>query len=344
MQDLQELLDLTAAGVWEGLRGKRLFLTGGTGFVGKWLLEALLFANQRLALGLHVTVLTRQPQAFVAQHPHLALAPGVTLWQGDVVDCDGPAMRCDLVVHAALPVLPLAMHSPDLMMVSQGGTARMAAWAVAMGAQRFLHISSGAVYGPQAAQVLALDEATAWDDSASANAYTLAKRAAEHVLNDRAWPFDWVIARCFAFIGPYQSENQGTAAAQLLSAAARNQSLVLSGTGQAVRSYQYASDMARWLLVMLVHGRAGEAYNVGHDTPWRLVDVAHQIAQTAQPALGVSTLGQPSSGLAGERYLPSLRKARDQLRLLNAVDLPIGIQRTLDWLGTPCLQPVSNQP
>src|SRR5580704_6590212 len=51
---------------WQALAGTRLFITGGTGFVGKWLIESLLWASDRLNLGVSATVLTRNPDRFRA--------------------------------------------------------------------------------------------------------------------------------------------------------------------------------------------------------------------------------------------------------------------------------------
>ena len=73
-QDLDDVLQ-QAAPVWSELRGARLFITGGTGFIGCWLLESLRHADQRLDLGVRATVLTRDPQAFRQKAPHLADHP-----------------------------------------------------------------------------------------------------------------------------------------------------------------------------------------------------------------------------------------------------------------------------
>ena len=61
--DLDHVLARTG-GLWEDLRGARLFVTGGTGFFGCWLLETLLWANDALGLGASVVVLTRNGRAF----------------------------------------------------------------------------------------------------------------------------------------------------------------------------------------------------------------------------------------------------------------------------------------
>src|SRR4051794_39551025 len=82
-RDLQHVLDNTEA-LWEDLRGKAIFLTGGTGFVGSWLLESLVWISDRLNLRVTAVVLTRDPHRFRARSPHLANHSAVSLLTGEV--------------------------------------------------------------------------------------------------------------------------------------------------------------------------------------------------------------------------------------------------------------------
>src|SRR4051794_20351440 len=82
-RDLDHVLEHTQ-GVWEELPGARLFVTGGTGFFGRWMVETLLRADDALSLGAEATLLTRDPSAFAAAAPHVAGHPAVTLVGGDV--------------------------------------------------------------------------------------------------------------------------------------------------------------------------------------------------------------------------------------------------------------------
>ncbi|MGH9617592.1 MAG: NAD-dependent epimerase/dehydratase family protein, partial [Acidobacteriaceae bacterium] len=69
--DLHYILENNAA-LWEEMRGRRIFLTGGTGFFGCWLLESFLAANRAFHLHAQAVVLTRSSQRFRERAPHLA--------------------------------------------------------------------------------------------------------------------------------------------------------------------------------------------------------------------------------------------------------------------------------
>src|SRR5260370_21600973 len=82
-EDLDHVLACTG-GLWEELRGQRLFITGGTGFFGCWLLGSFVWANDRLGLNSSAVVLTRNANAFQRRAPHLAAHPSIQLHEGDV--------------------------------------------------------------------------------------------------------------------------------------------------------------------------------------------------------------------------------------------------------------------
>ena len=82
-EDLDHVLAHTRDG-WEELRGQRLFLTGGTGFFGMWLIETFLWANQELGLECGCLVLSRDPAAFLRKKPHLAGQPALGFLAGSM--------------------------------------------------------------------------------------------------------------------------------------------------------------------------------------------------------------------------------------------------------------------
>lgn len=323
---------MTAPEVWTALQRQSLFITGGTGFVGKWLVECLLHADRELDLGLNLCLLSRSPARFAQDSPRLAESPAVRVVQGDVVDFDFPQQTFSMVIHAALPVAPPQGGAGQLQPLAQDGARRVCELAAARGARRLLHISSGAVYGAPM-QAPTLIEDAPWNDALSGNDYTQAKRLAEAVVSE-PWPFEVSIARCFAFIGPCLQPSSGSAAAQFIEASAVGNGIVVQGTGEAVRSYQYASDMARWLLTTLALGKPGRAYNIGSDAAVTIANLANEIARVAENAVAVQIAGNAVAGLAGQRYVPDVKRADEELGLRNAVNLEEAIRRTLAWRRT----------
>ena len=71
--------------LWNGMHGKKIFMTGGTGFFGKWLLASFAFVNEALSLGAEMKVLSRNPELFIRDHPHIAGGKGISFCQGDVI-------------------------------------------------------------------------------------------------------------------------------------------------------------------------------------------------------------------------------------------------------------------
>ena len=78
-QDDLDAMFAALEGHWPKLAGKSVFMTGGTGFIGRWMLEALADADRRLSLGIKVTILTRDPAAFREKAPDLANYPAFAL-------------------------------------------------------------------------------------------------------------------------------------------------------------------------------------------------------------------------------------------------------------------------
>lgn len=337
--DLDEIAAEGMPQVWERLRGASIFITGGTGFVGKWLVASLLHADVVHRLGLRLSVLTRRPQQLVRSCPYWAGDGRLRLVRGDLQDFEFPGEPFTHVVHAALPVAPSPATSAAegggaLSRLAEQGARRACEFAAAAGAHRFLHISSGAVYGTgQAAADFMEDRAPAAlaPGEAAPNEYTRAKRLAEAVVLDSRWPFAVSVARCFAFVGPYLMPEGGTAAAQFVERAQAGLPIIVRGSGMDRRSYQYAGDMARWLITLLVLGGPGRAYNVGSDEDISITELARAIASVASNQLQVIVEGRSAPGLAGSFYVPTLARARDELGLHNRVSLSDGLRRMLAW-------------
>jgi nucleoside-diphosphate-sugar epimerase len=208
--DLDLVLSLTPD-FWSRFGGSRLFMTGGTGFIGTWLLQTLQRANDKLGSKMELVVLTRDLERARQQAPHVFDRPDTTLVAGDISHFADPIGKIDLCIHAATDVGdPLRAGDPlrvfDSIVL---GTRRMLDLADANGASRFLLTSSGAVYGPQPVDLERMAEtySGAPHPLQPSAAYGNGKRAAEwlacaHATQASQAGFETSIARIFALIGP----------------------------------------------------------------------------------------------------------------------------------------------
>lgn len=316
------------------LRGIRIFGTGCTGFFGYWLLAALECLN-RQGQAIEVVALSREPKAFLNRHPEFRHRPWLSFVQGNVSNFQIPAGRFEAVIHGATDSSPQAAANPSALLAGMiDGTRRVLDLLPDVGCQRFLLLSSGAVYGDQPASVPALkeDDGLAGNSLDSANAYGEGKRIMEMLCASRAdndVPAP-VVARCFAFLGPHLPAH--LAPAQFLRDALAGGPIVLRGDGSPLRSYLYAADLAVWLLTLLARGSAGRAYNVGGDQAISLAELAQVIRDTVAPAAAIDILGT-ESGAPRHRYLADTRRAREELGLKAWTPLPQAIARMATAIG-----------
>src|ERR1700761_7774647 len=99
-EDLQAVF-LQAQTSFEALRNTRIFITGGTGFFGHWLLESILAANREISLNTQATVLTRSIEKFRKDSPWIADDKAITLLEGDIRAFDFPSGDFTHIIHAA---------------------------------------------------------------------------------------------------------------------------------------------------------------------------------------------------------------------------------------------------
>jgi len=334
-RDLDDIVERNADD-FEALRGARLFVTGGTGFVGSWLLESFVWANARLALGARLVVLTRDPEAFARNSPHLASDP-ISFFAGDVREPIAIAGSFDAVIHAATPAsAQINAATPEVMLGTiVDGTRRVLEVARRSGAIPFLLTSSGAVYGRQPPDLTLVDETYggAPDSLDPGNAYHEGKRVAELLgaIAARHEHLQTKVARLFAFAGPYLPLDRHFAIGNFIGDALAHRPIRIGGDGTPVRTYLYAADMTSWLWRVLVRGQILRPYNVGSEHTVDIRETARTVAAAADPPLAYTVAGTPLPGRLPDRYAPSTARARAELGLLEWTPLEESIRRTLAW-------------
>ncbi len=335
-EDVEHILAHTA-GLWEELRGKSVFLTGGTGFVGTWLVESFAAANERFHLRASAVLLTRNPDAFRCKAPHLVDHSSVRMLEGDVVSFDFPAGAFPFVIHAATeryheptPDCPISTFERDI-----AGTRRVLEFARTHGTKRLLFTSSGAIYGPQPPDLTYISEpytgAPLLSDVNSA--YAQAKRVSEWLcaMYARQYGFAAPIARLFAFVGPHLPLDANFAAGNFIRDVIAGGPVRICGDGTPYRSYLYAADLAIWLWTILLRGESAHPYNVGSAEALTIAELARAVVDAIAPGMRIEIARRPVPGAPAARYVPSVERAERELGLRPLISLAEGVRRTHKW-------------
>lgn len=334
--DLEYILERTAP-LWDALRGERLFLTGGTGFFGRWLLESFAWINQRLHLNAQVCILSRAPQRFARRAPHLE-ANSALCWQtGDVRSFAFPIGDYPFVLHAAAEASArLNREAPHEMFdVILSGTRRVLEFSAQAKTSRFLFISSGAIYGRQPPELSHLPETYpgAPDPLAPGNAYGGGKRAAEQLCALSGLAV--TIVRPFAFVGPFLPLDEHFAVGNFLRDALQGGPIRIQGDGTPLRSYLYAADLTIGLWTALFTGTPGRAYNLGSAEALSIYQIAEEVATCFAPRPVIEVAKTAPLNQIPERYIPDITRAIHELGLQPRFSTNQAIQRTASFLCTP---------
>jgi UDP-glucose 4-epimerase len=312
------------------LRGKRILVTGGAGFIGTTLARRLLDDNEIVAIdNLHRDALSGSD---LLEHPNLSFH------HGDVLDAEPLtelARGATHVVHcAAIAGVDTVLESPvRTMRVNVIGTynALEAAVATADTLERFVDFSTSEVFGTYAYKV-AETTVTATGSVGDARwTYAVSKLAGEHMAHayHEELGLPAVSVRPFNVYGPGQIG--GGAIRAFIEAALAGRDLVVHGDGSQIRAWCYVEDMVDGILLCLERPQAiGQSFNIGNTrstvTIW---DLAQRIKRlTDCPG---EIVAQPLHYTDVELRIPNVDKARELLGFEARVDLDEGLERTIAW-------------
>ena len=338
-QDLKHFMSATYS-LWDEFINANIFITGGTGFIGSWLLESFLHANSVYNLNAKITVLSRNPEGFLSKFSHLKYNKNITWIKGDIRTFGLPkSSNFSHIIHGATDASAKLNNNEPLRMFDTivTGTRKVLELARISGVKKMLLLSSGAVYGQQPADMPKIKECYqgAPDIYSNNSAYAEGKRAAEFMCNVYAkqYGFEVKIARCFAFTGPLLPLDTHFAVGNFIRDCLRGSDIIIKGDGLTYRSYQYIIDLTIWLWTVLVKGENSSPYNVGSDQEISIYNLAQAIASCFKHKINIHVqTDQPATiNYLPPRYIPSTQKAMQELNLTNHFSLLDSIAKTIYW-------------
>ena len=299
---------------------RRIFITGGTGFFGKSMLDYRLRHPDWKWAQAEWIILSRTPERFAEAYPQLANQAGISFVGGDVRDFAFPQGPFDAIIHAATSAVT-TLSDGEMTSVILDGARHLVDFAKAADCRTILFTSSGAVYGPRTEPAVESDECN------PTTAYGKGKRAVEQMLVDSG--LDVKIARCFAFVGPYLNRNIHYAIGNFIQDCLDGTPIVINGDGTPLRSYLYADDLVEWLFAILERGESGRPYNVGSNHALSILELAERVRRVLGTRNEIIVKGKSEPGTKPSVYMPEIGRAQGELGLSVSVPLNEAIRRTV---------------
>lgn len=327
---------------WEQLEGRSIMISGATGMIGSFLIDALQFRNRECGGSTTVYALGRSKEKAEKRFAGYFASDFFHFIRCDInkpVSADMPA--ADYILHLASNTHPLAYANDPIGTVTANvfGTYNLLEYAVAHETKRFALASSNEVYGENRGDVEFFDE----DYCGYINSNTLragypeSKRCAEALCQaySRQRGVDIVIPRLTRSYGPTLLKSDTKAMSQFLHKALSGEDIVLKSEGTQYYSYTYTADAVAGLLTVLLKGESGHAYNIA-DMPGDIMlkDLAALIAGYAGKQV-VFELPDESEA-AGYSKATKARLGGEKLKGLGwqmHYDMAAGIERTLKMLS-----------
>lgn len=319
------------------LKNKSIFISGGSGFFGRCLLEALLHLDERNSLGLTIYAVSRDVINFQKKFPLLNSSKIFPI-QSDISELKDFSQKVDYVIHAACDTsVEKLKNSPQkLLEENYQGTLNMLEIARRNEGCRFLYLSSGAIYGAQNLDVELRQESdlSAPDLQKISSVYGEAKRLGETLCSiySSAHGVHTSVARCFSFVGPYMNFDGHYAIGNFIRDIAASRDVALNSRTQTYRSYLYSIDLVIWLLRILIASPNNSVFNVGSQKEILITDLADLVVKTlsSESKIVFSDNGGFNTS-SSSRYIPSNEKVRQELGLEEYTSLEKAIKNTFLW-------------
>lgn len=326
---------------WGQLKNARIFITGGTGLFGIWMVSALLKANLDFNLGLGITILTRNQDDFKSRHPTLATAQNVQVLVGDVINFEFPRGHYDYLFHFATTPASATFNGEDQlkkMEMLYFGTKHVLDFAVTAGIKKVLFTSSGVVYGAIGAEHNGVAENYhgAPDVSRPDAALGEGKRIAEYLCAyyQEKYGIRYAIARCFSFVGPLLPLHLHYAIGNFIKNCIHNEEIIINGDGSPVRSYLYMGDATNWLLQLILSNKAKSTYNIGSSRSISIENLAHLTKDVLASKSKVTIKGNqtPVEGnFARNYYIPDISLMKRDFKITESISLEESIIKTAQF-------------
>lgn len=304
----------------------RIVITGGAGFLGSHLAEAL------LARGEAVVCLDDLSTGLLSNVEALLDNPRFTFVEADVSHSIPVSGRIDAIAHLASAASPPDYHRMPLETLAVGsrGTENCLTVARAHGA-RFVLASTSEIYGEPKVHPQTEDYFGNVNSIGPRSVYDEAKRYAEAVsmAYARSFAVNVGIVRIFNTFGPRMRPGDGRVVSSFMAQALNGRPLTIYGSGSQTRSFCFVDDLVRGLVAMIDSAETGPI-NLGNPIEKRVDDLARLVLEITGSQSDIEYHPLPVDDPTRRR--PDITRAVERLGWQPEIDTREGLRRTLEWL------------
>lgn len=254
----------------EEFRNASFLITGATGLIGSLLVRFLLYANREYDLNVSIKAVVRnveKAKRIFSEDETDALSYIVADLENVGIDCEG---SCDYIVHAAAVTASKVMVSNPIGTIRTAidGTEKMLQLAVDKNVKSFVYISSMEIYGQPKSQGKTTEKDLGYVDIGTVRScYPEGKRMCECMCTAYAAQYGVNVksARLAQTFGAGILPTENRVFAQFARSAVNGEDIVLHTTGESEGNYVYTADAIYAILLLLLKGEKGEAYNIANE-------------------------------------------------------------------------------
>lgn len=314
------------------LKNSNILITGGTGFIGKWLTEMLIYLNENFNFNTTIYLLSRN----IPKDSNYSGIRFIHYIKSDIRNIKELPSVLNYIIHAAgTPDSKEHVSNPiKTIETIIGGTQKILDLSSRLpNLIKFIHISSNKIYGNNFSTIPLYESNSTIIGYNSQDVYSECKRMSETICKSYISEFHLpiTIVRPFAFIGPFQHLDKPWAINNFIRDAILGGPIRILGNELSSKSYMYGSDLANYMLNILVFGKIGEAYNVGSSNPITLIDLANKIKNIINTEIEIKVKSSKDNYSKTILDVPHTSKIGNELNIKEAFGIDEALKRTIMW-------------
>lgn len=312
------------------IKNKKIFITGGAGFIANTLISRLVDTNQITVYdNFHRDTLSKSKYN---NHSNIEVIRGDVL---DFEDLKNAMKGQEIVIHAAgIAGIDTVIKDPvRTMRVNMMGTANALKAAHEVGiTDRIIDFSTSEVFGSMAFRSSETDQTVSGSAGEARWTYAVSKLAGEHLAHAyyAQYGLPIVTVRPFNVYGPGQT-GEG-ALSIFIKKALKNETIHIDGDGSQIRAWCFVDDFVDCIMMSLENEKAiGQSFNIGNA---RAIITILGLAETVCRVLNSKSkivFDPPLSADIALR-IPSVNKSEEILGFKAKVDLEEGVKKTAEWI------------